>query len=152
VTPARNQPQLPDPVPEQPTVQHGEDPSTPVAPVLCSTPVVIRSSTLPGNFDVPSPELLKLDWVTARLYLLSGARRPEYPLLACMHHLSGAAVLDLVAGLDGTVRVVRPVKGDEVFLTAAAQAVRTWQFRPVYQRGQAARIATRIEFDFGLNE
>jgi hypothetical protein len=152
VTPARNQPQLPDPVPEQPTVQHGEDPSTPVAPVLCSTPVVIRSSTLPGNFDVPSPELLKLDWVTARLYLLSGARRPEYPLSACMHHLSGAAVLDLVAGLDGTVRVVRPVKGDEVFLTAAAQAVRTWQFRPVYQRGQAARIATRIEFDFGLNE
>jgi TonB family protein len=158
----QSQPAVPSPStppqPQQPAASSRHEnsasqvtPAAAPAPQLCSAPISILSTTLP-SMSLPGEAVVRLDWVGARLYLQQGALPPQYPPSACYQHVHGSAVLDLVAGPDGSVRSVQAVRGQEPFISAATRAVRTWRFSPVHERGRIALLATRIQFEFGASD
>ena len=76
---------------------------------------------------------------------------PQYTDAARSVGLSGTVVLQAVVRSDGTVDVLRVVRGLPLGLTdSAIQAIKQWQFRPGQKDGQNADIALSIEVNFNI--
>ena len=76
---------------------------------------------------------------------------PQYTDEARRAGLSGTVVLQAVVRSDGTVDVVRVVRGLPLGLTdSAILAIKQWQFRPGQKDGQNADIALSIEVNFNI--
>jgi TonB family protein len=75
---------------------------------------------------------------------------PQYPSEALAAHRSGDVVLEVVVGTDGAVTSVRPVSGDSLLVTAAADAVRTWRYEPYRVHGHPAEFQTDVTLKFSL--
>jgi TonB family protein len=76
---------------------------------------------------------------------------PQYTDEARRAKLSGTVVLQAVVRSDGTVDVLRVVRGLPLGLTdSAIQAINEWQFRPGQKDGQNADIALSIEVNFNI--
>jgi TonB family protein len=76
---------------------------------------------------------------------------PQYTDEARRAKLSGMVVLQAVVRSDGTVDVLRVVRGLPLGLTdSAIQAIKQWQFRPGQKDGQNADIALNIEVNFNI--
>jgi TonB family protein len=79
---------------------------------------------------------------------------PQYTDEARRSRLSGTVVLQAVVRSDGTVDVLRVVRGLPLGLTdSAIQAIKQWQFRPGQNKdGQNADIALNIEVNFNIEK
>lgn len=78
---------------------------------------------------------------------------PQYTDEARRAGLSGTVVLQAVVRSDGTVDVLRVVRGLPLGLTdSAIQAITQWQFRPGQKDGQNADIALNIEVNFNIDK
>jgi TonB family protein len=77
---------------------------------------------------------------------------PKYTDEARRVRLSGTVVLQAVVRSDGTVDVLRVVRGLPLGLTdSAIQAIKQWQFRPGQNKdGQNADIVLTIEVNFNI--
>jgi TonB family protein len=76
---------------------------------------------------------------------------PQYTDEARRAGLSGTVVLQAVVRSDGTVDVLRVVRGLPLGLTdSAIQAIKQWRFRPGQKDGQNADIALNIEVNFNI--
>jgi protein TonB len=76
---------------------------------------------------------------------------PKYTAEAARVRLSGTVVLQAVIKSDGTVDVLRVVRGLPAGLTdSAIDAIKQWQFRPGQKDGQNADIALNIEVNFNI--
>jgi len=76
---------------------------------------------------------------------------PQYADEARRAALSGTVVLQAVIKADGTVDVLRVVRGLPAGLTdSAIQAIKQWQFKPGQKNGQNADIALNIEVNFNI--
>jgi TonB family protein len=76
---------------------------------------------------------------------------PKYTAEAARAGLSGTVVLQAVIKSDGTVDVLRVVRGLPAGLTdSAIEAIKQWQFRPGQKDGQNADIALNIEVNFNI--
>jgi protein TonB len=81
--------------------------------------------------------------------LLPGNRVPLYPPEARAARRTGVVVLRVVVFGDGTVGDVHVVEGEEPFVRAAVQAVKSWRYEPARLKGQAITVyrLTRIPFE-----
>jgi len=75
---------------------------------------------------------------------------PQYPADALAAHRTGDVVLEVLVGADGSVASTRPVSGDPLLVTAAADAVRTWRYEPYRVQGRPAEFQTDVTLKFSL--
>ena len=81
---------------------------------------------------------------------LAEAIQPTYPALAQHMNVQGSVVLQALIGADGRIQNLRVVSGPAILSTAAQQAVREWQFKPVYQNGQPVETRATITVNFSI--
>ena len=81
---------------------------------------------------------------------LAEAIPPSYPALAQHMNVQGSVVLQALIGADGRIQNLRVMSGPQILAMAAQQAVREWQFKPVYQNGQAVETRATITVNFSI--
>jgi TonB family protein len=75
---------------------------------------------------------------------------PIYPPQAKSLRIEGKVVLDAMVMEDGSVRDLRVVQGQPVFVGAAVDAVKQWRYKPFVLDGKAVPRPMRISVDFKL--
>ncbi|RMF17998.1 MAG: energy transducer TonB [Candidatus Dadabacteria bacterium] len=81
---------------------------------------------------------------------LPGNQPPDYPLLARKEGRSGLVILKIVVDEKGNVADIRPLSGDEPFLSSAIQAVRNWRYEPALVDGVATPVFHIVRIPFRL--
>lgn len=81
---------------------------------------------------------------------LSGNALPAFPVAAREAGKEGLVVLRIVVGLDGAVEAVEVLRGEDPFVEAAVQTVRSWRYRPAMQAGSAIRVQHIVRIPFQL--
>ena len=77
---------------------------------------------------------------------------PHYTPEAARAKASGTVVLQAVVKTDGTIDILRVVRGLPYGLTdSAIDAIKQWRFQPGQQNGQNADIALNVEVNFNLD-
>jgi TonB family protein len=104
---------------------------------------VEESDTSPASNPVP------VSAETASAYLIHRIE-PQYPTQAREQHIQGPVVLSAVVNKDGSVEVLKVVSGDPQLVSAAADAVRHWRFRPYRPHGEPVEFETQIKVNFAL--
>lgn len=64
--------------------------------------------------------------------------------------MEGKVVLDATVTEDGSVRDLRVVQGQPVFVEAAVDAVKQWRYKPFVLDGKVVPRPMRISVDFKL--
>ena len=106
------------------------------------------------------------DWSPANLHLLceAGVRvptvrgtppRPNYTRVAMDNHVTGAALIEAIVGVDGAVENVRLLKSvdakHQLGLDAEAmKCARAWKFNPATKDDVPVRVPVTIELTFTL--
>ena len=75
---------------------------------------------------------------------------PQYPEAAKQQHIQGPVVLNVLVGIDGSVKDLSVIGGDPLLAGAATDAVRQWRFKPHQLKGRAVEFETRITVNFAL--
>jgi periplasmic protein TonB len=91
---------------------------------------------LPEDADPPMP--------------VAGNSVPPYPQEARATGKVGTVVLKVVILANGTVAQVQVMRGEEPFVTAAVQTVKTWKYAPARYKGQAITVYRIIQIPFKL--
>jgi TonB family protein len=79
--------------------------------------------------------------------------RPNYTRDAMDHHVSGAALIEAIVGVDGTVEKARLIKSLDAkwgLDEDAMKCAKAWTFNPATTDGVAVRVAVTIELTFTL--
>jgi outer membrane biosynthesis protein TonB len=58
--------------------------------------------------------------------------------------------MQAIISKEGTIEDVHVIKGHRLLRSAAANAVRTWRYRPFLLDGQPVEVATTVSVDFKL--
>ncbi len=77
---------------------------------------------------------------------------PVYPSIARAARVSGTVVLEATISKTGTIKDVRVVSGPVMLRSAAADAVRTWRYRPYKLNNEPVEIQSTINVIFSLNQ
>jgi TonB family protein len=75
---------------------------------------------------------------------------PVYPPQAKTLRMEGKVVLDAMVTEDGSVRDLKVVQGQPVFVGAALDAVKQWRYKPFVLDGKTVPRPMRISVDFKL--
>jgi protein TonB len=95
-----------------------------------------QAIALPEDADPPMPT--------------DGNRVPTYPQEARAAGKMGMVVLKVVIRADGTVAQVEVMRGEEPFVSAAVQAVKSWKYTPARYKGQPITVYRIIQIPFKL--
>ena len=95
-----------------------------------------------GVIDLPN------DAVPPRL--VPGNRVPPYPPQARAARKTGLVVLKIVVFANGTVGDVHVVEGEEPFVSAAVQTIKSWRYEPARFKGQPIAVHWGIRIPFEL--
>ena len=95
-----------------------------------------QAMALPEDADPPMPS--------------DGNRVPAYPQEARAAGKMGTVVLKVVINADGSVAEVKVLRGEEPFVSAAVEAVKTWKYTPAHYKGQAITVYRIIQIPFKL--
>jgi TonB family protein len=114
-------------------------------------PASPKPATEPASGD-STPAGIARVWLAADLAesRLRHRIEPQYPADALAAHRTGDVVLEVVVAEDGSVTSLRPLSGDPLLATAAADAVRTWRYEPYQVQGRPAEFQTDVTLKFSL--
>jgi protein TonB len=76
---------------------------------------------------------------------------PVYPDEAKAARIEGLVDIRVVIGSDGRVLQATRISGDPVLATAAADAIRQWQYEPTLLNGNPVEVDTTVSVSFRLN-
>ncbi|MBI1815662.1 MAG: energy transducer TonB [Deltaproteobacteria bacterium] len=76
---------------------------------------------------------------------------PAYPQEARANGQTGTVILKVVILANGRVADVQVMRGDEPFVSAAVQAVKTWKYEPARYKGLPITVYRIIQIPFKLN-
>ena len=76
---------------------------------------------------------------------------PSYPQEARATGKTGMVILKVVILANGRVADVQVMRGEEPFVSAAVQAVKTWHYEPARYKGQPITVYRIIQIPFKLN-
>jgi protein TonB len=76
---------------------------------------------------------------------------PLYPEEARRAGTQGTVLLDTVIAVDGSVKRLQTISGDDTLAESAAEAVRQWKFDPYRASGRALEVETPIAVEFRLH-
>ena len=80
---------------------------------------------------------------------LSGME-PRYPMIAIAARMHGTVVLAATISRTGTIENLRVMSGPPMLAPAAAEAVRTWRYRPYLLNGEPVEVETTVSVIFNL--
>jgi periplasmic protein TonB len=80
---------------------------------------------------------------------LSGAE-PRYPAIAVAAGIRGTVFLAATISKTGMIENLRVVGGPPMLAPAAAEAVRTWRYRPYLLNGEPVEVETTVSVIFNL--
>jgi TonB family protein len=75
---------------------------------------------------------------------------PVYPSIARAARVSGTVVLDATISKTGTIRDLRVASGPAMLRSSAADAVRTWRYRPYKLNNEPVEVQATINVIFSL--
>jgi periplasmic protein TonB len=75
---------------------------------------------------------------------------PPYPAIARATHTEGTVVLEATISKAGAIENLRVMSGPLMLRQAAADAVRTWRYRPYLLDGQPIEVETTVNVIFSL--
>ena len=81
---------------------------------------------------------------------LPQAVEASYPSLARQMKVQGSVLLQAFVSADGGIRELRVLSGPPILVSAAAEAVRQWRFKPYLQNGQPVETQTKISVNFTI--
>ena len=106
-------------------------------PVMSCTPAQLtQRGMVPEGIAPPVPD--------------PGNRQPEMPAQAIAEGKSGRVVVKFVVTETGAVENIQVLKGDEPFVTAVLEVVRTWRFTPTQMDGRPVPVFRTQPFTFNL--
>ncbi len=76
--------------------------------------------------------------------------KPVYPTIAKERHITGVVRLIANIGLDGKVKGIRVISGNEVLQPAAIAAVKGWVYTPMLMNGKPVEFEKEISLNFVL--
>ena len=76
--------------------------------------------------------------------------RPTYPESAKQAHIEGTVVLTCLIGTDGSVEKLDVVRGHELLVQAALEAVSQWKYEPLKLNGKAVQAETSVRVIFEI--
>jgi protein TonB len=76
---------------------------------------------------------------------------PLYPRFAQEAHITGKVILKATITKQGTIEGVQVLSGPKILAPAAADAVKTWKYRPYMLDNQPVAVETTITVVFGAN-
>jgi TonB family protein len=71
-----------------------------------------------------------------------------YPIKSEQDKLEGEVVVKVVVSETGDVETVEVVSGDPTLAQAATEAAKEWKFKPFIRNGKAAKVSTKLSFNF----
>lgn len=77
--------------------------------------------------------------------------KPAYPPLALQIRREGRVELHAIIGTDGTMRELKVISGDALFIQSALDAVQQWRYQPTLLGSEPVEVQTRITVIFVLN-
>ena len=80
---------------------------------------------------------------------VSGAE-PRYPAIAVAARIQGTVFLAATISRTGVIENLRVVSGPPMLAPAAAEAVRTWRYRPYLLNGEPVEVETTVRVIFNL--
>lgn len=81
-----------------------------------------------------------------------GNPEPVYPEAARTSGIQGEVDFKVEVTDSGQVIPIRPLRGEEPFLTAVHEAIANWRFRPAMNDGQAVAVYRVLRFRFRLQD
>lgn len=81
-----------------------------------------------------------------------GGNDPKYPIEAKKEKVQGTVVLNAVISKDGSIEKLTVVSGPKELRKSAADAVRTWKYKPYLLNGQPVRVETAIHVTYSLGK
>ena len=116
--------------------------------------------SMPHSTNVPGADSLPHDDIPHRIQVAGNVEQagllpgcqviPQYPSEAKNNHVEGTVVLHAIIDKDGEVREVQPVKGPQVLIQPAVQAVKRWRYRQTLLNGEPVEVDTMITVIFKL--
>jgi protein TonB len=76
--------------------------------------------------------------------------QPAYPADAKAAGVSGAVVLHVIIGKDGTVENLQVISGPEMLQKSAIEAVTQWTYKPYLLNGEPVQVDTTVTVMFTL--
>jgi len=64
--------------------------------------------------------------------------------------VQGSVLLQAFVSVDGGIRELRVLSGPPILVSAAAEAVRQWRFKPYLQNGQPVETQAKISVNFTI--
>ena len=105
------------------------------------SPAQIAQSVKPPNAE--PPPRVKVGGLVKMARLLHRVD-PVYPPIARQAHISGPVELTGVIGIDGRIRELQVVHGNQFLAEAALEAVRQWTYVPTLLNGDAVEVIAPI--------
>lgn len=79
-----------------------------------------------------------------------GGADPKYPAEAKKDKVQGTVILDAIIGKDGTIHKLTVLSGPKELRKSAADAVRTWKYKPYLLNGNPVEVETHISVIYTL--
>lgn len=123
-------------------------------------PYKIDGKAVRVNFTVVTRFKLAKENAETKPINLSAAQKPKliksvdpkYPPEALKAHIEDAVVLEAVVDINGFVRDVNVVAGNDLLNEAAIEAIKQWQYEPYYVDGVARPVRITVVIKFRLTE
>lgn len=77
---------------------------------------------------------------------------PQYPAIAKATRTQGTVVLQATISKAGLIENIRVISGPPMLQQAAADAVRSWRYKPYLLNGQPVEVETTVNVVFNLGE
>jgi TonB family protein len=124
----------------------------PAESARCSWVVLLNDDGTDGKFldendDTERFMRLKISQSEAKA-LVNTRKKPTFPQIAMMAHVSGAVVTEVLVGKSGEVQNVKVVSGPPMELQASADAAREWSFKPMMVGARAVPYEVQLVFTF----
>lgn len=122
------------------------------APARRNGAAVAAITQIDIDFKLPAPDVFRVGGGVTPPTVLTRVE-PQYTQEARNARYNGTVVIEGIVKLDGTLDVVRVVRGLDYGLTESAiDALKQWKFNPAKRNGNAVSAALNIEVNFNLGK
>lgn len=95
------------------------------------------------------PDRVRIGGNVAQAFLIHQVN-PIPPPEALQKHVSGTVILHAIIAIDGRMKEVQVIRGDQILGEAAVEAVKQWLYRPYLLNGQPVEVDTTIQVVFNI--
>ncbi len=76
---------------------------------------------------------------------------PHYPQEAKQADIEGTVRMNVMVGMDGSIKDIDVITGDPILTQAALKAVWKWRYKPTTLNGRAVEVVTEVDVNFTLH-